>query len=178
MKNIFKNLFVILFIIIILTGCGNKSLESTMISLIDGIINGKTNEVVKKYCINYELLESAEEDDEYGIRKLIFSKITYKIIDKEEKGDEGTIYLELKTVDVSSIFEKLQSELVTDEEYLKLSSDEMKEYSLKKERDMIDNLDEEYFRIVKIGVKAKRENGVWKIELSDEFIYALSGLNY
>ena len=178
MKKLYKSIMVLYIVALLLTGCGKKSLEGTITSLLDGIKNGKTNDVIKKYCNNYELLESNEEDDEYGIRKLIFSKMTYKIVDKEENGSEATIYLELKTVDVSTIFEKLQSDLVIDDEYLRLTSEEMKEYSLKRERDMITNLDEEYFRIVKIGVNAKKENGNWKIDLTDELIYALSGLKY
>ena len=104
--------------------------------------------------------------------------MNYDIVNVEENGDNATILLELKTVDIDSLFEKIQEDLMIDEEYLKLSSDDMKEYSLKKERDMILELDEDYFRIVKILVNAKKVDGKWKIDLTDEFVYALSGLKY
>ena len=177
MKKVFKYIFV-LFFVAILTGCGKKNLDGTVTALLEGIKKGNTNEVVKKYCSNYELLQMEEDDDLLGIRKLIFSKLSYNVIDTSDNGDVGKIYLELTTVDVNSVFEKLQSDLVKDEEYLKLSSDEMKEYSLNKEKEMINNLSNEYYRIVKISVDAKKEDGIWKINLTDEFIYALSGLSY
>ena len=72
MKKIFKVLFVFIISVLLLTGCSKKSIEGVTNSLLDGIKNGKTNEVVKKYCNNYELLESNEEDDKYSIRKLIY----------------------------------------------------------------------------------------------------------
>ena len=176
MKYLFKYLLLFFISIMLFTGCGKNSLEQITISLLDSIKKDKVSEHVIEHCNNIELL-NLNQDDPYEIKKLIFSKMTYKIIKINENKTEGTITLQIKTIDIDKIFDRLQNDLMNDQKYLKLQSEEMKKYSLEKEKELIDNINDEGYRIALFNLTANKENGVWKINLNDQFVNIISGLN-
>ena len=166
-------------LILLLTSCGNKSLRNTAEYLFDGMISGNTNEVVRDVCINHEMLLSDSTTDEFGIRKTIFSKMSYEINEINEEDEKGTIKIKIKTIDVASILSLINDKLKDDEEYLELTGEDKNKYYLKEERDVISSIeDDKYFRTVEMELEAKKINNKWKIVVSDELIYAISGMRY
>lgn len=178
-KKLFLGFLSIVFVLV-LSACGKKLDEQgTVEALLDGMIKGKSNEVVVKYCSNPSVLISDETVDKFGLRNALLSRMTYKIADVKKYEEDTTVTVELTTIDMQSVIGYLRASLKEDEQYEKLTGDAKDNYYSQKQAEAVTSLKEsEYFRTVSVELTVKKDGNNWKIVISNEFAYAITGMRY
>lgn len=166
--------------VFMLSGCGApKTPEGTVKELLKGMVKGETNDVAVKYAANPSILVADETTDVNGLRDAIFSKMTYKITDVKEYEEEATVSLELTTIDMPAVNFYLKDMLAEDEAYAKLAGEAKNTYyETSQVNTVADAKEEDFYRTVNLDLNVKKDDNTWKIEISNEFIYAVLGQRY
>lgn len=170
--------FIMMFgFLFMVTGCGgNGTPESVVKGLLNGMIDGKTNEVAVEYAANPSLLISDENQDLYGLRNAIFSRMSFKVNDVKEYEEEAVVKVTFTTIDMPSIVHQLRKDLEDDSNYKGLAGESKTKYYNQKQVSYVENSkNKDFFRTVELELTVKKDGSKWKVNLSNEFIWTVNG---
>lgn len=166
--------------VLMVSGCGSpKTAEATVKELLKGMVSGETNDVAVKYAANPSVLVADETTDVNGLRDAIFSKMSYKVTDVKEYEEEATVTVELTTIDMPAVNFYLKEQLAADEDYSKLAGEAKNTYYETNQVNIVaDAKEEDFYRTVTVELNVKKTDKAWKVEISNEFVYAVLGQRY
>jgi len=176
------SIFLVLVLLLALTGCSGKSPEQAVSNAIDAM-KDLDQEELSKYIEYDELVntddsdELTEQEEEMG--KLIFQNLDYEIKSSSEEGDMAVVNADITNIDMGIVFSEMIMEMFTRAFSEALSSEPMTE---EETDEMVQELVTELMEKHKdktvtnsVAIKLNRIDNQWRIELDDKFQNALMG---
>jgi predicted small lipoprotein YifL len=159
------SIFLVLVLLLALTGCSGKSPEQAVSNAIDAMKDLDDSD------------ELTEQEEEMG--KLIFQNLDYEIKSSSEEGDMAVVNADITNIDMGIVFSEMIMEMFTRAFSEALSSEPMTE---EETDEMVQELVTELMEKHKdktvtnsVAIKLNRIDNQWRIELDDKFQNALMG---
>lgn len=151
--------------------------EYTLTTLLDGISEGRVNEVAPLYCTNPEMLtvDEANDPDNAAVTQALYKTLTYKIGEVNNGGHTCTISLTMTTADFAAAAEAA----LEDPAYTSLTEEEQ---DLRYNDFLINHIIEDNLAGTTLSnqytVTLEKHGDSWQLLVDEDLAKALKGVSF